>query len=95
MKGGNLELEWLLIEGAPMDGTEVLVYYEIATVGIAHLAFYRGEQEWLESGQYCGGWDTLDEWLGWWSYTQGSVTQERLDGIRSPTHYLPSPALPK
>lgn len=83
--------EWQPIQTAPLDGTEVLVFYEVATVPVAHIAFYRGEREWLESGQYCGGWDSLEDWIGWWSYTRGSVTQERLDGYRQPTKWMPLP----
>lgn len=34
------------------------------------------------SGQYCGGWDSLEVWEGWWSY------------IDAPTHWMPLPPAP-
>lgn len=84
---------WQPIETAPMDGTDVLVLFNIASVWVAHIAFYRGEAEWQESGQYC--WDApLEDWLGWWSYTRGSVSQEKLDEYRTPTHWMPLPDPP-
>jgi hypothetical protein len=85
---------WQPIETAPRDGSDVLVLLDIATVWVAHIAFYRSEEEWEESGQYC--WDEgLDDWLGWWSYTQGSVSQEKLDDYRTPRYWMPLPELPK
>lgn len=30
----------------------------------------------------------------WWSYTRGSVTQEELEGCRTPTHWIPHPPRP-
>ena len=87
-------MKWQTIETAPRDGTDVLVLFDAATVPIVHVAFYRGEQEWNDSGQYCGGWDTLEDWLGWWSYTRGSVSQEKLEGITAPAYWIPLPELP-
>jgi hypothetical protein len=80
-------IDWKPIEKAPKDGTPVLVYIDIATVDIVHIAFYRGPEEWEASGQHCGGWDCLEDWLGWWSYTENSVGQSRLDGYHTPTHW--------
>jgi hypothetical protein len=76
-----------LIETAPKDGTEILVYLEVAGQPVIHLAWYRSEKEWEEGGKYCGGWENLAEWEGWWSYTEGSVTQKKLDGCWGPTHW--------
>ena len=86
---------WRTMESAPKDGTEVLVYKDVASVPVVHIAWYRSEEEWNESGQHCGGWDTLEEWLGWWSYTRNSVTQERLDGWAEPSHWRPLPSPPE
>lgn len=80
---------WMPIESARRDGTEVLVWMDVATVPVVHIAFYRGKKEWEESGQYCGFCETLEEWEGWWSYTRGSVTQEKLEGFKAPTHWRP------
>ena len=86
--------EWRPIETAPKDGTEVLVYVEVATVPVAHIAFYRSAEQWETEGQYCGGWDSVEEWEGWWSYVRHSVTQEKLDDITTPTHWMPLPSPP-
>ena len=85
---------WHAIETAPKDGTHVLVLLDCASVAVVHIAFYRGPTEWEESGKYCGGWDDLEDWQGWWSYTRGSVSQEKLDDYRSPTHWMPLPPVP-
>lgn len=79
---------WRPIATAPLDGTEVLVLLESEGVEVVHLARYRGQAEWEESGQYCGGWDTLEDWLGWWSYTRNGATQERLGLLK---HWMPKP----
>jgi hypothetical protein len=35
-----------------------------------------------------------EEDAGWWSYTNHSVTQEKLKDHRTPTHWMPLPSLP-
>lgn len=74
------------IETAPKDGTDILVFAEVATVWVAHIAWWRGKDEDLGFG---------DEDVGWWSYTRGSVSQELLDSFQAPTHWMPLPDLPK
>jgi hypothetical protein len=76
------KMQWQPIETAPKDDTDVLVYYEVATVPIVHIAFWRPA--------YCIM-DDCDkpENEGWWSYIQYSITQEKLEGYRAPTHWMP------
>lgn len=80
---------WLPIESAPKDETPVIVGFDAASEWIVHKAFYRdGTSGW-------NGEETLPvEDIGWWSYTKGSVSQEKLDGYRTPTHWLPMPTVP-
>jgi hypothetical protein len=82
-------MRWQPIETAPKDGTPVIVHLNRGTQGIVHIAWYRSKEEWEESGQYCGGWGDLADWEGWWTYPVGSVTQEKLDDDRTPTHWAP------
>lgn len=86
--------EWRDIESAPRDGTYVLVYANIATVPVVHIAWYRNAEEWEEQGQYCGDWESLKEWEGWWSYTENSVSQSKLEDYKFPTHWMPLPSSP-
>ena len=86
--------EWNPIETAPKDGTDILVCFEFATVLIAHIAWYRSSEEWHTSGQHTGEWNSLEEWEGWWSYTQNSVSQEKLDGHMTPKYWMPLPDFP-
>ena len=80
---------WQPIATAPKDSTEMLVLLDCAGVAVVHIAWYRSREEWESSGQYCGGWDTLEEWEGWWSYTRNSVGQDKLEGYAMPTHWHP------
>jgi hypothetical protein len=87
---------WRSIASAPKDGTNILVHLEVASQPVVHIAWYRSKDEWEESGKYCGGWDTLEEWEGWWSYTEGSISQSKLDGHYEPKYWMPyePPQLP-
>lgn len=80
---------WQPIQTAPKDGTECIIIFCVADQFVIHLAFYRGQEEWKTSGQYCGFCETYEEWEGWWSYKTGSISQEKLDGIYTPTHWIP------
>ncbi len=82
-------IEWQPIETAPKDGTMVLVYFTVAGTSVVHLAWYNSAEEWVRSGAKFDGWNTIEEWEGWWSYTRGSVTQEKLDEWQTPTHWAP------
>lgn len=82
-------IDWQPIETAPKDGTMVLVYFTVAGTSVVHLAWYNSAEEWVRSGAKFDGWNTIEEWEGWWSYTRGSVTQEKLDEWQTPTHWAP------
>ena len=81
--------EWQPIETAPKDGTEVLIYVDVATVPVVHIAWYRSREEWEAFGLYCAFCDTLEVWEGWWSYPLDSVSQVKLDRDKLPTHWMP------
>lgn len=85
--------QWRPIESAPKDGTEILVYVDVASVPVVHIAWYRNKAEWEESGRP-SGWDSLEEWEGWWSYTENSVSQTKLEDFKLPTHWMPLPPSP-
>jgi hypothetical protein len=78
--------EWLPIESAPKDGTDIIVGFDVTTVWIVHVA-------WYIDGSESSGADTPDD-IGWWSYVRHSVTQEKLEGIYEPTHWMPLPEPP-
>jgi hypothetical protein len=75
---------WRPIETAPRNGDDILVYYEFAETPIAHIAFWDDGEFWKDQK-----FDSQEEARGWWSYVRGSVTQEKLDGGRMPTHWMP------
>lgn len=77
--------EWQPIETAPRDGTEVLVGKDIATVWIVRNARWVNANDWVPPEN--------DEVDGWWAY-RNSVTQELLEGIFEPTHWIPMPQPP-
>jgi hypothetical protein len=86
--------EWMPIESAPKDGTEVLVFrLDCRCTAIAHVAFYRSEEEWGD--HLLHDWESKEEYVGWWSYVRNSISQEKLDGVYAPTHWMPLPGDPK
>ncbi len=76
-------MNWQPIKTAPKDGTNIIVGFDFASVWIIHAAWW-DNAEWR---------DEADD-VGWWSYTLGSVTQEKLEGARAPTHWIPLPPPP-
>lgn len=84
-KSGTM-INWQTIDTAPKDGTEVLVYIDVATVGVVHIAWWENDEHDLWRDQ---GFDNKAEVIGWWSYTCGSVSQEKLNDYLSPTHWAP------
>ena len=86
--------EWQPINTAPKDGTEVLVFrMDCGCTAIAHVAFYRSEEAWDECP--LPDWESKEEYVGWWSYIRNSISQEKLDGVYTPTHWMPLPPDPK
>lgn len=81
--------KWQPIETAPKDGTEIIVGMDMATVWVVHVAFWVQVDEDMK---LMGDWSDSD--TGWWSYIRGSVTQEKLEGIYEPTHWMPLPKPP-
>ncbi len=81
---------WMSIATAPRDGTEIIVAVCIATVWIVRNAWYRDAARLRAEGNT----DFTDDDTGWWAY-RNSVTQEQLEGIYEPTHWISMPALPE
>lgn len=75
---------WRPIVEAPKDGTSILVYYEFATVPIAHIAHWDDGENWNDCG-----FDSQAEAAGWWAYVENSVSQHKLSEFNTPTHWQP------
>ena len=85
--------DWQDISTAPKDGTEVLVFrMDCGCTAIAHVAFYRSEEAWDE--YFLPNWESKEEYVGWWSYIRNGISQEKLDGVYTPTHWMPLPPAP-
>lgn len=84
-------MTWSPISTAPKDGTDILVYYEFATVPIVHIAHYSTDEfdYWKDEG-----FSSKDEAIGWWSYVENSVSQHKLEGYNTPTHWMSLPQQP-
>jgi hypothetical protein len=82
------ECLWRPIETAPRDGVEIIVGCWQAGVWLVRSAWYRDAAKLRQNGNS----DVPDEDTGWWSY-RNSTTQEQLDGIYTPTHWVPLPAM--
>lgn len=79
--------EWKPIKTAPKDGTEIILGWDSASVWI------------VRNGWWCDGFDQfegvyIEDDCGWWAYRH-SVTQEKLEGYDSPTHWMPLPEPPQ
>lgn len=83
-------MTWQPIETAPRDGTDILVYYEFATVPIAHIARWDDGEMWDSTG-----FSSQEEAAGWWSNIESFVSQHKLSGYNTPTHWMPLPEPPK
>lgn len=83
----DLSLQWKTLDSAPLDGTEVLVWYDFATVPIVHIAWYNSPEEYEYSGKYSSN-ETLEQYVGWWSYVENSISQHKLEGYNKPTHWM-------
>lgn len=82
-------MEWQQIDTAPKDGTCILVLCNCAGQDIVHIAWYNSKEEWEECGKYIHEDESLEEWEGWWSYTENSVSQSKLDGCLCPKYWMP------
>ena len=73
--------EWIPIESAPHNGSEIIVFMDMAGTPVVHVARWE---------------DDPPDWkAGWWSYTMSSVSQELLEEWGKVTHWIPLPKDPK
>lgn len=87
-------MQWLPIDTAPKDGTDILVCYEMATVPIVHIAHYDSDEH--DMWEYQGS-KSKEDAVGWWSFVQNSVSQHKLckEDYNAPTHWMPLPPWPE
>ena len=84
-------LKWFPMADAPLDGTEIIVLINSASVPIVRSAWYRdGWQGYDEVERQEYGIEHDPDEVGWWSYRH-SVTQEKLEGYDIPIAWLPMP----
>ena len=79
------KMTWQSIETAPKDGTNIIVYYEMAEVEFVHIAWYRDLEET----------EGIEDEVGWWSNVENSVSVWLLDDYREPTYWMPFPRIQK
>jgi len=77
--------EWQDISTAPKDGTSIIVMYIHIDTEIVHAAF------WIDADETSFG-DPDD--VGWWTYDWNECGRAKMDGIYSPTHWMPLPPAP-
>lgn len=81
---------WQPIETAPKNEEErILVLLNMASVWVVHMAWWRDGAVLQKFGL-----NFTEEDTGWWTYPIGSVTQEQLDGYRTPLYWMPLETLP-
>lgn len=68
---------------APKDETRILLFKDVATVLVCHIAF------WREPSAFSSFADESDR--GWWSYTENSVAQSKVDEFGELLGWLPMP----
>ena len=89
-KLSSVSPSWQPIETAPKDETPIIIGFNAAGTWIVHAAWWRDG-----AALQAMGLDFTPDDTGWWSYVSGSVSQEQLDGHRTPTHWIELPDLPK
>ena len=77
--------EWMSIDTAPKDGTDIIVMYMHIQTQIVHAAFWLNYEEGLDDPDI----------EGWWTYVWTEVGRSKMEGKYSPTHWMPLPAPPK
>lgn len=84
---------WQPIDGALKDGTEYIVGYDFASIWIVHKAWWSTGTVQADDGSVVllwedQGFDSQEDAAGWWSYTNNSFSQSKLEGTSTPTHFL-------